>query len=301
MNTIVTYTNKLKVEEVFATTKGTGRSFPHTLIIKPGIYIFGDNSYELIREGLYRFVSIDKDTMAVKHSFQQIVYEKDNFSLVCSLLNCIYDRNITVINSKRVEFLLNSSNHLVDTNGFEFLLFYLDELKIPSRQIHVYSQTADVVVHKFLEVWDELSSSWRLIDPVYGILLKNLNYCSLAKQDFFASDFFLNLENIAYVKRDVDENMQLWMHNFQFNYITYRHFLNNENLLFVFYNRPKDEYILSEIQAAKLQDNKRGEIKGLGYKVMSEEKFSYYNYELPQIHIWTKSAKYIPGMSKNIK
>ena len=295
MKLVVTHYDKLKVTEVFSKPEHqslAARAFPHTLLTPRGLYEFGEQKYYLEQEGLYRFVSLDPETLDVKHSFQQIVYEEDTRALVAGLLNCIYDQNISVIQSQRVEFLLNISGKLADTTGFDLLHFYLNELRIPCRQIPIYSLTAKVVVHRLLEIWDELRQQWFMVDPVYGLELKNVTYQDFATRNFDKILQPENFEHLAYVQRSVPEHLQLWMHNFQFNPVTYKYFMSNENLVYLTYERPRDSFVVDEAQSLILEMAVVKQIRNEDIIVRPLREIMQSLYYQEQIYAWNNGIKH---------
>ncbi|WP_019880542.1 hypothetical protein [Succinispira mobilis] len=295
MKLVVTHYDKMHIRELFPQQEQqhlSARPFPHTLLTTVGLYDFAGQKYYLEQEGLYRFYSLDPETLDVKHSFQQIVYQEDTRALVSGLLNCIYDQNISVIQSTRVEYLLNISGKLADTTGFDLINFYMDELKIPCRQLPIYSVTGKVVIHRLLEIWDELSQEWFMVDPVYGLELKNVTYQDFATRNFDKILQPENFEHLAYVQRSVPEHLQLWMHNFQFNPVTYKYFMSNENLVYLTYERPRDSFVVDEQQAERLQAAGIDKIRNEDIIVKPLATIMQRLYYQEQIYSWNNGIKH---------
>lgn len=294
ISTIATYCDKLNIQEIFPDEKYQNvqaRPFPFTIVMKPAVYSFAKQNYHLHKEGLYRFHLLDNKTFAVE-SFQQIVYKKDAVALVAGLLNCTYDRSSIKLDKSRAELLLHSSESMLDATGFEIVHFFLEEYKIPNRQIFIYSTAANVVVHKLIEFWDEGSQKWYLLDPLYGMLLKNITYQDFVQKD---TDKLTNLENIEYIariKRDNPEALQLWMDAYQYNSVNYKYFITNPYFVFLAFDRPKDSLVIDDEQYKILQEENITEIAKLPIIVKSMDTIIHTLYRLPQIYVWANAGKY---------
>lgn len=161
---VVYYANDINVHYLKSVTSSElVTELPEQLIMKPGVYLFHEQAYDLNQEGLYRFVDPEKK------NYQRIVFSKDIKALLSSLSWIVThgEEDDTASYVQLMHYAMHRKLLLTCESVSRFAMQLLSEFGIKARIVGGYTLEPWNTYnsgHYLLEVYDSNIRRWMLYD-----------------------------------------------------------------------------------------------------------------------------------------
>jgi|GEM_PF-3532930 len=203
---------RLTLKEISMVSPSAGSSgakaLPDNLVIAKGKYSFGDFTYELDKEGLYRFVSLGS------RNEQRIVYSGDVKRLISSLSWILAHgkRDNGLIPEEITEKAKNSKVILVCGGAVDWTRKVLSGSGVKSRVVMIRSLAKAVSYndkHLMLEVYDETLGKWVLYDIDNNVMFEYKG------SPLSFSEFMTRVKEMDYTIERISEDFNLDISGFE--------------------------------------------------------------------------------------